>query len=74
MPTLLTRKAQKIQIEKGLILIIWSTSGIHSLLACRLGSDTMRIFLCIYFDIERNFCDPSVGRCFEVSAPISIVH
>jgi hypothetical protein len=49
MSTLLTRKAQKIQTEKGLIFIIWSTSGIHSLLGCRLGSDTVQIFLCICF-------------------------
>jgi hypothetical protein len=57
--TLPTRTSKKIQTKKCLISIIWSTSGVHSLLALPAGVRNDAEFFCasVLPDIERNLCD-----------------
>jgi hypothetical protein len=74
--TLPARKTQKIQTTKCLVSIIWSTSGIHSLLAWPAGMRYDPEFFCVSVlpDIKRNLCDGRVGTRFEMSTSISIMH
>jgi hypothetical protein len=52
-------KAQTIQTKTCLVSIIWSTSGIHTLLALRAGMRDDGEFFCAFglADIEKNLCD-----------------
>jgi hypothetical protein len=57
--TLPTRTSKKIQTKRYLISIIWSTSGLHSLLALPSGVRYNAEFFCasVPSDIKRNLCD-----------------
>jgi hypothetical protein len=57
--TLPTRTSKKIETKKCHISIIWSTSGIHSLLALPAGVRYDAEFFCAFVlpDVERNLCD-----------------
>jgi hypothetical protein len=57
--TLPTRTSKRIQTKKCLISVIWSTSGIHSLLALPAGVRCDTEFFCasVLLDIQRNLCD-----------------
>jgi hypothetical protein len=59
--TLPTRTARKIGSKKCLISIIWSTSGIHSLLVLPAGVRYDAEFFCasVLSDVEKNLCQGS---------------